>query len=90
MIGTLIFADIPLAIWPESEPNWGWIDECPGKPSDHPWGKVPANQDQWSAQVRASNIWNKTPSAQSDWQKQDTTQSPWSKQESRVEDHKKC
>ena len=90
MIGTLIFADIPLAIWSESEPNWGWHDQCPGKPSDYHWSKVPANEDQWSAQVRASNIWMKRSASQSDWHKQDTTQSAWSKQDTRVEDHKKC
>lgn len=90
MIGQLIFADIPLAVWDGSGASWGWNDQCPGKPSDYHWSKVPANEDQWSAQVRASNIWNKAPSAQSEWQKQDTTQSSWKKQENRVEDHKKC
>ena len=90
MIGTLIFADIPLAIWPEAEPNWGWIDQCPGKPSDYPWGKLPANEDQWSAQVRASNIWSKQAVAASSWSKQETTQSAWNKQDTRAEDHKKC
>jgi hypothetical protein len=87
VIGSLIFADIPLAIMPDGEVNWGWNDRCPEK---NIWNKVPANEDQWSAQVRASNIWNKRPSAQSDWHKQDTTQSAWSKQDTRVEDHKKC
>ena len=87
MIGTLIFADIPLAVWDSSDANWGWIDRCPEKDI---WSKVPANEDQWSAQVRASNIWNKKPSAQSEWRKQDATQSAWSKQDTRVEDHKKC
>jgi hypothetical protein len=90
VIGTLIFADIPLAIWPESDPNWGWNDKCPGRPSDHPWNKVPANEDNWSAQVRAENVWNKRLAAHSDWQKQERTQTTWDKQDTRVEDHKKC
>jgi hypothetical protein len=87
VIGTLIFADIPLAIWPESGPNWGWIDRCPEK---NIWNKVPANEDIWSAQFRAENIWNKKPPAQSDWHKQERTQTTWGKQDTRVEDHKKC
>ena len=90
MIGALIFADIPLAVWPEADPNWGWIDHCPGRPSDHPWNKVPANEDDWSAQVRAANVWNKKLPTDSDWQKQATTQSSWSHQEAHAEDHKKC
>lgn len=87
MIGALIFADTPLAIMPDGEVSWGWNDSCPEKSI---WDKVPANEDRWSAQVRASNIWMKQSGAQSDWQKQDTTHSAWRKQDTRVEDHKKC
>ncbi len=87
MIGTLIFADIPLATVGGDDAFWGWIDQCPEK---HTWGKRPANDGQWSAQVKADQIWNKQVAASSQWQASQRAQSPWVKQETRVDDHKKC
>ena len=87
MIGTLIFADIPLATVGAEDIIWGWKDQCP---SEDIWNKVPANDNQWSAELKASNIWNKSPARKSEWQKQDTASSRWEKQDPRVDDHKKC
>ena len=87
MIGTLIFADLPLAIAGGDSVLWGWNDVCPEKGL---WSKQPANEGQWSAQVRASNIWNKQVRASSQWQAIDKSQSAWTKQKSRVENHNKC
>ena len=86
MIGTLIFADIPLATV-GGDAFWGWIDQCPEK---NTWGKRPANDGQWSAQIKASNIWNKQATAPSQWQASERAPSSWVKQETRVDDHKKC
>lgn len=87
MIGTLIFADIPLATFEVEDAFWGWIDKCPDK---HIWNELPANQDQWSDQLKASNIWNRQPAADTAWQKLGGSRSSWVKQEAREEDHKKC
>ncbi len=87
MIGNLIFADIPLATAGTEDVLWGWDNQCPEKDI---WGKVPANEDQWSAQIKADNVWSKKQPAPSNWRNQDKTQSSWSKIRPRVEDHKKC
>ena len=87
MIGTLIFADIPLATVGKEEIIWGWKDQCP---SDGIWNKAPANQDRWSAQARARQIWNKSPSVIGVWEKQDARESRWDNQDRRVDDHTKC
>jgi hypothetical protein len=87
VIGTLIFADIPLATVGIEDAFWGWKDQCPDK---HIWNKLPANEDQWSAQLKASNIWNRQPAADTAWQKLGGSRSSWVKQEAREEDHKKC
>ena len=87
MIGTLIFADIPLATVGGDDAFWGWIDQCPEK---NLWNKRPANDGQWSAQVKADHIWSKQATASSQWQASDRAPSSWVKQETRVDDHKKC
>ena len=87
MIGTLIFADIPLATVGGDDAFWGWIDQCPEK---NLWNKRPANDGQWSAQVKAGSIWNKQATASSQWQASERAPSSWVKQETRVDDHKKC
>ena len=87
MIGTLIFADIPLATVGGDDAFWGWIDQCP---ESHIWNKRPANQSQWSAQLKADQLWNKQVAADSQWSKVNKTQSAWTAHDARVEDHKKC
>ena len=87
MIGTLIFADIPLATVGGDDAFWGWIDQCP---DSHIWNKRPANDGQWSAQIKANQFWNKQLNAGAQWSAVSKTQSAWSDQDSRAEDHKKC
>ena len=87
MIGTLIFADIPLATVGGDDAFWGWIDQCPEKDI---WNKRPANDGEWSAQVKAEQIWSRRASASSDWQAVGRSSSGWVKQDTNKVDTAKC
>ena len=56
MIGTLIFADIPLATLGADDPFWGWSDQC--KPGLI-WNKVPPISDVWQKQGVTQSTWSK-------------------------------